>query len=53
MKKEVLTTFEIKEKVKRVPIAFIVKEEIEVLEGIEIVQKKVNMSHILKATISF
>jgi hypothetical protein len=35
--KEVLTTFEIREKVKKVPIAFVVKEEIEMFEGIELV----------------
>jgi len=40
VKKKVLTTFEIMEKVERVPIAFVVKEEIEKLKGIEIVQKK-------------
>ncbi len=37
VEKKILITFEIKENVKRVPIAFIVKEEIEVLEGMEIV----------------
>jgi hypothetical protein len=39
VEKKILTTFEIKEKVKKVPIAFVVKEEIEMFEGIEIVQK--------------
>jgi hypothetical protein len=39
--KEVLFKFEIKEKVKRIPIAFVVKEEeVEELEGIEIIQKR-------------
>jgi hypothetical protein len=40
VKKEVLFKFEIKEKVKRVPIAFVVKEEVEELEGIKIIQKR-------------
>jgi hypothetical protein len=35
-------------KAKRVPIAFVVKEEVEKLEGIEIVQKKINLSSIPK-----
>ncbi len=34
VKKEVFITFEIKEKVKWVPIAFVLKEEVEELEGI-------------------
>jgi hypothetical protein len=34
VKKEVITTFEIRERV-GVPIAFVVKEEVEKLEGIE------------------
>jgi hypothetical protein len=37
VKKEVLTTFEIREKVRKVPIVLVVKEEIEMFEGIEIV----------------
>jgi len=36
VKKEVLTTFEIKDKVERIPIAFVIKEEIEEPKGIEI-----------------
>jgi hypothetical protein len=40
VKKKVLTTFEIMKKVEWIPIAFVVKEEVEKLEGIEIVQKK-------------
>ncbi len=34
VKKEVLTTFEIKDKVERVPIAFVIKEEIKKPKGI-------------------
>ncbi len=34
VKKEVFITFEIKEKVEIIPIAFILKEEVEELEGI-------------------
>jgi len=37
VKKEILTTFEIREKVRKVPIVLVVKEEIEMFEGIEIV----------------
>jgi hypothetical protein len=37
VKKEVLITFEIREKVERVPIAFIIKKEIEKFERIELV----------------
>ncbi len=40
--------FEIWEKVEQVPIAFAVKEDVEELEGIEIVQTKVNMNGIPK-----
>jgi hypothetical protein len=36
VKKEVLTTFEIKDKVENVLIAFVIKEEIEEHEGIKI-----------------
>jgi hypothetical protein len=32
VKKEVLATFEIREKVKRVPIGFVIREEVEELE---------------------
>jgi len=32
--KEVLATFDIREKVERAPIGFVVKEEVEELEGI-------------------
>jgi uncharacterized protein (DUF1786 family) len=48
VKKKVLITFENKEIVERFPITFVVKEEVEELEEIEIVQKKVNMSGIPK-----
>jgi hypothetical protein len=34
VKKEIVTTFEIREKVEKVPIAFVVKEEVEELLGI-------------------
>jgi hypothetical protein len=34
VKKEVLITFEIKKKVEKVPIAFVLKEEVEKLERI-------------------
>jgi hypothetical protein len=47
VKKEIITTFEIREKV-GVPIAFVVKEEVEELEGIERMQEKVNMNGIPK-----
>jgi hypothetical protein len=40
MKKKVITTFEIMEKVEKVPIAFVVKEEVEKFERIKIVPKK-------------
>jgi len=36
VKKEVLTTFEIKDKIERIPIAFVIKQEIEEPKGIEI-----------------
>jgi hypothetical protein len=36
------------EKVERVPNAFVVKEEVEKLKGIEIVQKKIDLSSIPK-----
>jgi hypothetical protein len=36
VKKEVLITFEIREKVERIPIAFVVKEEIEKFKGIKL-----------------
>jgi hypothetical protein len=36
VKKEVLTTFQIKDKIEIVPIAFVVKEEVEEPEGIKI-----------------
>jgi hypothetical protein len=47
VKKEIITTFEITERV-GVPIAFVVKEEIEELEGIERMQEKVDLSGIPK-----
>ncbi len=48
MKKEVLTTFEIKDKVERVPIAFVVKEEVEKPKGTKIMQKNINLNGIPK-----
>jgi hypothetical protein len=47
MEKEVIITFEIRERV-GVPIAFAVKEEVEMLEGIEKMQEKVDISGIPK-----
>jgi hypothetical protein len=46
VKKEVLATFEIRGKIERVPIGFVVKKEVEELQGI--VQKNVDMSGIPK-----
>ncbi len=46
MKKEVLTTFEIREKIEKKPIAFVVKEEVEELERIRMVQKNVDFNGI-------
>jgi len=34
VKKKIFITFEIKEKVEKVPIAFVIKEEVEDFEGI-------------------
>jgi hypothetical protein len=48
VKKEVLTTFEINNKVERVPIAFVVKAEVEKPKGIKIMQKNINLSGIPK-----
>jgi hypothetical protein len=48
VKKKILIMFEIWEKIEQVPIAFVVKEEVEELKGIEIVQKKVDLSGIPK-----
>jgi hypothetical protein len=47
VKKKIITTFEIKERI-GVPIAFAVKEEVEELEGIKKVQEKVDVSGISK-----
>jgi phosphatidate phosphatase PAH1 len=47
VKKEVIITFEIKERV-GVPIAFAFKEEVEMLEGIEKMQENVHISGIPK-----
>jgi hypothetical protein len=48
VKKKIFTTFEIKNKIERVPIAFLIKKEVEEHEGIEILQKTVNLSGIPK-----
>jgi len=47
VKKEVIITFEIRERV-GVPIEFTVKEEVEMLEGIEKMQENVDISGIPK-----
>jgi pyrimidine operon attenuation protein/uracil phosphoribosyltransferase len=39
-----LLCLRLRRKYKKVPIAFVIKEEVEELEGIEIVQKKVDLS---------
>jgi hypothetical protein len=48
VKKEFLITFEIRKKIGRIPIAFVIKEEVEEFEGIELVHKKVDLSGIPK-----